>query len=142
MPKLVVKISEGDLDMELARALRVVLTKIGTTAKARAQQIIGEEITDRSGDLHASIGFDIGRAAGGVQLELYSEGAEPYALYQHEGTGIYGPKKRPIRPKNGPFLVWKDPDTNELIFAKEVKGTPAKKFLTRAIDFALKRVLK
>lgn len=142
MPKLLVKISEHDLDADLARALRVVLTKIGTTSKARAQQIIGEEITDRSGKLHASIGFEINNGSGGIQLELFSEGAEPYALFQHEGTGIYGPNKAPIKPKRGKFLVWKDADTGDLIFAKEVRGTPGKKFLTRAMDFALKRILK
>lgn len=142
MPKMIINIPNGALDEELAAALRPILTRLGTTSKIRAQQIIGEEIKDRSGKLKSSISFELHKRGRTVELELFSEGADPYALYQHEGTGIYGPKKRPIKPKRGPFLVWKDADTGELIFAKQVRGTPAKKFLTRGMEFAIKRVLK
>lgn len=135
-----VEITNGSVDKAVAKVVGKVLIKIGTTAKARAQQIIGEEIKDRSGKLKAGVDFSIKRTGDHVELHL-DDDAGAYALYQHEGTGIYGPKKRPIRPKKGKFLVWEDPDTGEKIFATEVRGTPGKKFLSRAVEFAIKKVL-
>ncbi len=135
-----IDISNGSVDKAVAKVVGKVLLKIGTTGKARAQQIIGEEIKDRSGRLKAGTDFKIVRVGDHIELHLENS-AGAYALYQHEGTGIYGPKKRPIRPVNGKFLVWTDPDTGETIFATEVRGTPGKKFLSRAASFAIKRVL-
>jgi hypothetical protein len=122
----------------LAVILKQYLTRVGATAKARAQQIIGEEIVDRSGALKASNGFEVRVRGGIVFLEFYNDAGE-YALFQHEGTGIYGPKKRAIEAAPGKFFAWQDPDTGEWIYARRILGTPAKKFLTRAIDFALEQ---
>lgn len=140
MAKIEVDISSQELDAAVTEALGEWLLGVGTLGKTRAQQIIGEEITDRSGDLHSSIDFEVLRSpSGGISLELFSRDV-PYAIYQHEGTGRYGPKKKDIRPTKGKFLMWKDPDTGQLVRARKVKGTPPKKFLSRAIDFALDRM--
>lgn len=135
-----IDISTGSVDKAVAKIVGKVLVKIGTTGKARAQQIIGEELKDRSGKLKSSITFDIERQGDHVQLNLDSV-AGNYALYQHEGTGIYGPKKRPIRSPTGGLMRWQDPDTGQWFSAYEVRGTPGKKFLSRAAAFAIKRVL-
>jgi hypothetical protein len=58
----------------------------------------------------------------------------PYAVYQHEGTGIYGPRHRPIRPVSDETLVFFSRKLNKIIHDREVKGTPGKKFITRAVD--------
>jgi hypothetical protein len=80
----------------------------------------------------------------------------PYALYVHEGTGIYGPRGQPIRPVRGRFLRW--PNINQaagysggrytgrrrykagrtaaFVFAREVKGVPPRRFLTEALKAA------
>jgi len=133
-----VDISNRIVDDQLAGVLRGYFARVGATAKARAQQIIAEEVTDRSGKLISSTNFELHVEGGTVWLEFYNDAGE-YALFQHEGTGIYGPNKRPIRPKKGKYLSWIDQDTGKRVFAKEVRGTPAKKFLTRAIDFALEK---
>lgn len=73
----------------------------------------------------------------------------PYAIYVHEGTGIYGPKGRPIRPVHGKWLVFepgrsmgplrrggKHPPKGKRggpVFAKEVKGSPPRPFLYDAL---------
>ena len=129
------------IDLELARILRRFLSNTGATAKARAQQILTEEVKDRSGDLKASTDFELIIRGKEVWLEFYND-AGHHALYQHEGTGIYGPKGKPIRPKRAKLLSWIDPDTGDRVFAKEVRGTPAKKFLQRAIDFALDQEIR
>lgn len=138
---VVVDLSGTSIDLQLAGVLRGFFTRTGATAKARAQQIIAEEITDRSGKLISSTDFELKIDGDLVYLEFFNDAGE-YAVFQHEGTGIYGPKGRPIRPKNKPLLAWKDPDTGKWIFAKEVRGTPAKKFLTRAINFALEQEIR
>lgn len=62
-----------------------------------------------------------------------------YALYVHQGTGIYGPKGKPIVPirrqylrfevKSGKLAKGKRP----VVFAKSVKGSPPKPFLVDAL---------
>lgn len=63
-----------------------------------------------------------------------------YARWQHDGTGIYGPRHRPITPKRrgrrrGSVLVfdWR----GQRVYAQKVRGAPATKFLTRALKAAV-----
>lgn len=68
-----------------------------------------------------------------------------YAIYVHEGTGIYG-KGAPITPKSGRFLRWPAKNnsgsgsrryaggaTKGFIYAKSVKGSPGRPFLRDAL---------
>lgn len=136
--KVEVDLSGRKVDEDLAGILYRFFGRVGATAKARAQQIIGEEVKDRSGKLKASVGFVVHAVGDIAYLEFYND-AGTYALYQHEGTGIYGPKGTPIRPQRARVLTWIDPDSGRRVYAKEVKGTPAIKFLERGIDFALEQ---
>jgi Bacteriophage protein of unknown function (DUF646). len=56
-----------------------------------------------------------------------------YALYVHEGTGIYGPKGVPITPKHGKVLVFTSRKTNKLVFARSVKGMKGTPYLRNAL---------
>lgn len=56
-----------------------------------------------------------------------------YAMYQHEGTGIYGPRARPIVPKNARALRFIPKGSSTYVFAKSVRGTPPTFFLRRAL---------
>lgn len=134
-------LSGQEINREVAMQVKQFLARVGATAKARAQQIIGEEIKDRSGNLKAHTSFEIHVSGDTVYMEFYND-AGPYAVYQHEGTGIYGPKGKPIRPVKAKLLTWVDPDTGKRIWAKEVRGTPAKKYLERAINFALDQEIR
>jgi hypothetical protein len=73
----------------------------------------------------------------------------PYAGYVNRGTGIYGPKGQPIRPKNGQYLVFRAgrmigplqkgekhlaPGQRDLVFARQVKGSPANPYMIRAFQ--------
>ena len=53
-----------------------------------------------------------------------------YALYVHDGTGIYGPKKRPITPKRGKVLAWES--GGQMHYARSVKGIRPNKYMDRA----------
>lgn len=56
-----------------------------------------------------------------------------YALFVHNGTGIYGPKRRPITPKNGKVLAWKGKGPKGIVFARSVKGMRPNPFLKDAL---------
>ena len=66
-----------------------------------------------------------------------------YALYVHEGTGIYGPRGTPIRPKRGRYLVFEARNARttprgrgNLVFARQVRGQRPQRFLLEALKIA------
>ncbi len=50
-----------------------------------------------------------------------------YAIYVHEGTGVFGPEHKPIVPVNAKALSWMS--GGEQVFAMSVQGSPGRKFL-------------
>lgn len=68
-----------------------------------------------------------------------------YGLYLHEGTGIYGPKRRVIRPVSAKFLRFEVKESvgkvsakgrRPVVFAKFVRGVKPDKWLVRAFQDA------
>jgi len=71
-----------------------------------------------------------------------------YALYVHEGTGIYGPRRRVITPRRHRFLRFEVKPGGPLragqrvpargnrrvVYARFVRGTPPNRFLTDALE--------
>lgn len=75
-----------------------------------------------------------------------------YALYVHDGTGIFGPKGKPIVPVSAKVLVFEPGRSigplarggkhlpkgkRGLVFAASVKGTPPNPFLFTALQDAV-----
>ncbi|MCA1841581.1 MAG: HK97 gp10 family phage protein [Actinobacteria bacterium] len=58
-----------------------------------------------------------------------------YALAVMKGTGIYGPRARPITPKRGKYLVFRGRDGG-LVYARSVRGQRANPFLVNALKAA------
>ena len=56
-----------------------------------------------------------------------------YAMFQHEGTGIYGPHGTPIVPRTARFLKFKPKGSSVFVYAKSVRGNPPTFFLRRAL---------
>ena len=56
-----------------------------------------------------------------------------YAEYIAKGTGIYGPKHRPIRPVHRKFLKFKPKGATRFVFARQVKGSPPNPHLIDAL---------
>lgn len=81
------------------------------------------------------------------------EARTPYAAYVEMGTGIYGPKHKPITPKHAKVLAWRTGaskptrlsgrvrrgDQGQTIFARSVKGRPATPYLEPGAEAAAKR---
>lgn len=75
-----------------------------------------------------------------------------YARFQHEGTGIYGPRRAFIYPKRGNFLVFETKGVHgplrrgkkrpakgrrNLVFARRVRGVQPSPFLVRGLELAM-----
>jgi len=68
-------------------------------------------------------------AVGGTLIVGQIRADSDYALYQDEGTGIYGPAGRPITPKKeGGFLVFYWPAVGQTVWARQVRGAEGRKF--------------
>lgn len=110
----------------------------GLIANAKAIQTIARMNVLRSAvmpdrRLAPSIHVKVDAAANKVRV--VSEHPIPNVpKWQHDGTGIYGPLRKPIRPKRAKMLAWRNPRGGDWVFAKEVKGSPARKYLSRAAD--------
>lgn len=57
-----------------------------------------------------------------------------YALYIHDGTGIYGPRHRMIKPVRAQMLHWVGKSGE--VFARQVRGIPPNPFLKDALPAA------
>lgn len=107
-----------------------------------------------TGALAGSITVEVGTTADGTPVARVGSNL-PYALYVHEGTGIYGPTGQRIRPRNASVLRWpvtnnsgrgrrryKGGKTARFAFAKSVKGSPPRPFLAEALRASGGRVLQ
>lgn len=58
----------------------------------------------------------------------------PYSRFVHGGTGIYGPRGRPIVPRRARYLRFKPKGSATFVFTKSVKGMRPTPFMQRALD--------
>lgn len=101
-----------------------------------------------TGRLRASITQEFSTGYGGAPVVRIGSNL-PYAIFVHQGTGIYGPKGQRIFPKHGKFMVWpainnsgsgsrryKGGRTAMYVFARSTRGMPGRPFLVQALDAA------
>jgi hypothetical protein len=86
-----------------------------------------------TGALRSSIHTTVITVGGAIAVQIGSNLF--YAIYVHDGTGIYGPKGTVIRPKSAKALRWKSPK-GKFMFAKYVRGMKPNHFLTKALPAA------
>lgn len=56
-----------------------------------------------------------------------------YGRFVHDGTGIYGPKGQPIKPKRARVLVFRPRGGLQKVYVKSVKGMRPNHFLKDAL---------
>lgn len=56
-----------------------------------------------------------------------------YAIFVHDGTGIYGPRGARIKPKTARYLKFIPKGGNRFVYAKSVKGMRPNPFLLDAL---------
>jgi HK97 gp10 family phage protein len=88
--------------------------------------------------------IDTGTLRSSISTQLLSLGGKPavrvgtnvyYALFVHDGTGIYGPHGMPIVPRTAKVLMWRTKGGKK-IFALKVKGMEPNPFLKDAVNAA------
>lgn len=65
----------------------------------------------------------------GSQVEAQLQTESGYGGYLEIGTGLHGPQKHRVVPKNKKCLSWIDPETGERIFAKSTQGMHARPYM-------------
>lgn len=90
------------------------------------------------------VGVDTGRLKGSIRFTLQIENGRvvgtigtvvQYGVYHHEGTGIYGPKRRPITPVTAKVLAF--PGKGGMVYRASVKGARPNPFLVDALRDAV-----
>lgn len=110
--------------------------EIRKTVKAELETVANDanqnhRFIPRSGNLDRSVQVDMSSDGMSGTVSLQTSIA-PYGPYIHNGTGIYGPRKKPIVPtakKLLHFYVGGKP-----VFARSVKGVRPDPFLTTAFE--------
>lgn len=122
------------------------LIKRGIRVQTRARRNLGGSTGSGpkrvdTGLLRASISTQLLGSGQGLKMRVGT--GVYYALYIHDGTGLFGPKHAVIKPKNGKFLVFrsvaygaKHGKYKGLVFARSVKGIKPNPFLKDALPFA------
>lgn len=87
-----------------------------------------------TGHLRASISAKLVKFGGNLAVLVGTN--VNYAMYQHEGTGIYGPHGTPIVPVRSKYLRFKPKGSSTFVYAKEVRGSMPTFFLKRALPAA------
>lgn len=59
-----------------------------------------------------------------------------YARWVHDGTGIYGPRRTPIRPRRAKFLRFRPKGSSRYVYARSVRGMKPNPFLRNALPAA------
>lgn len=130
--KIRVKLTEDKSDwtgFNLPKMLRIS----GRLVAQNARAILNETSADPTGQLAGSIGVStvhrVGASSQAIQVgsDLY------YAAWVEEGTGVFGPRGSPIRPRNARFLVFHSRTTGHKVVTSTVKGQPGKHYLRRAL---------
>lgn len=131
------------------------LTKTTTAAASRdlnrranaVANMARRKVDVDEGRLRASIGYELDETPTGIIARIGTP--LDYGLYRHEGTGIYGPRGAPIKPKRGQVLAWPVKNnsgrgnrrysggkTANMAFARSVKGAKGNPFLRDSLDAA------
>jgi hypothetical protein len=104
------------------QALQSAATIMSTQAKTKVPRA--------TGNLGRNIKTEI--KPDGSEARVYNE--LDYAVYQEEGTGIYGKHKTPVVPKRAKYLRFKS-KSGQIIYAKSVRGVKGVWFMKQGYEF-------
>lgn len=106
-------------------------TRAGNKALVRYQGTARQEAPIDKGQLRGSLQVRPMRLRGNT-LEGSMGTNLAHAIHMERGTGIYGPAKRPIRPKRAKVLAWQS--GGQWHFAKSVKGSKPHWYMRTSLE--------
>lgn len=128
-----VRVHRAELRTEMARASVKFVDRVTDALAIRSRELAPQS----SGNLRRSIQDEPARLVKPTRATGRVIALSPYAVYQHEGTGVYGPRGSRIRPRRSRALhfFWKK--VGALVFFRSVRGVRPTKFMVRAVDEVL-----
>lgn len=134
-----VALSESQIIGHLHPKIAKDLLRRGYKVQARAKKLL-------SGESGHPKRVDTGHLRSSVQVQLRSIAGTPvvrvgtdvkYSRWVHDGTGIYGPRRRLIRARrSGGVLTFVPKGGRKRIFVRHVRGIRPNHFLTDALPAA------
>ena len=122
-------------ESEVEAAVRHHVTKAVRRAQRRTRDRAKAELTKAgrvdTGRLRNSIVSEVVEPSGQVLRGRVVADVD-YADYVHQGTGVYGPRGRPIVPRRARVLRWRPRGSSAFVFRPEVRGVEPTPFLKRA----------
>lgn len=108
----------------------------------RGAEVESQAKRNLAGDNGAPKRIDTGRLRSSITHQLFTSGANlgvrigtnvQYAYWIHEGTGVFGPRRRRIYPKQARYLRWRARGTGKYVYRKSVAGIKPNRFLVDAL---------
>lgn len=131
-------LSEAQIRARLEPRIKRDLLRRGIRVQNKAKRLLsGAESHPKrvdTGNLRSSIATQESRFLGSPAVRIGTN--VRYALYVHQGTGLYGPRRRLIRPRTSKVLVFKSRVSRRTVFARYVRGMRPNNFLTDALSAA------
>lgn len=135
--------------MQVATSTQLIITRLepkvaqnllarGIKVQARAREYL-------SGASRHPRRVDTGNLRSSVRVRLYPARVRQsvrigtnvkYGPFVHDGTGVYGPRRRPIVPRRAKVLVFTPKGSGKKVFARSVLGIPQNQFLKDALSAA------
>jgi hypothetical protein len=129
-------------------AIRVLLTspRRGVVQDLLRRGLLVETQAKRNlGGIGGPKRIDTGRLRASIATQLVTRDGEPavivgtnvfYARYVHDGTGVWGPRHRLIRPVRRKRLRFKPKGSSRFVYARFVVGMRPNAFLKNALPAA------
>jgi hypothetical protein len=135
---MVLRMRVTRIDINMVEANRLLnspqgpVTSLVVLTSQRVRAMCVQQTPVQDGDMKASYGFSLR-----VRPFRYVMGRvmnfDEAALWVQTGTGIYGKRGRPIRPRSKRYLRFHGKRDGALIYARSVKGQPANPFMLRGL---------
>jgi hypothetical protein len=87
-----------------------------------------------TGRLRSSIGVELRTGRRGLSVRVGTN--VEYAFWVHDGTGLYGPRHRWIKPVTRRYLRFRPKGGQRWVYAQKVRGMKANPFLEKALQAA------
>jgi phage gpG-like protein len=108
--------------------------KVETQAKRNLGGVGGPARVD-TGRLRASISTNLVKASNGAYMAVVGTNVY-YARWVHDGTGVWGPRHRLIRPVRRKFMKFRPAGRGRFVYARFTVGMKPNHFLTNALPAA------
>ena len=133
------------LDVNAVRA--IIASPTGGVAKdmLRRGLLVETQAKRNLGGVGGPKRVDTGRLRASINTQLVIRNGRPvavigtnvyYARFVHDGTGLYGPRHRMIRPVRRKFLRFRPAGSRRFVYARRVKGMVPNSFLRNALRAA------